>query len=274
MVKRTIAIFVLLALIISICSCKSEQKAENPYSERIYATDAEKREWRDAIVKLISNQKYDYGDWDEQEMPRPNDPCIEYGYSMGLFDINMDGIPELLLDLGGGSLGNYYFYAYDIMTGEHIAQIDGGVNGEWSFYYDMENETYRPIGIYTWRDGSLGCMNFVTTIAFDEEDKCYVEKCLFYSEYSYYYILDYDYDSMEPHPASVKFLIEGKPHASQNYYYYMVKFFQKHSLVPHTGLKLYQWDDVSDEEDDDWERAEKMAEKLLFDSEQKFIKIK
>jgi hypothetical protein len=50
-------------------------------------------------------------------------------------------------------------------------------------------------------------------------------------------------------------------------------FYQTHSLVPYTGLKLYRWNDVSEDGDSDQVRAEKMAAMLLYGSGQEFVKI-
>ena len=119
------------------------------------------------------------------EPSRPNDPSIVAGCDMGLFDVNLDGVPELLLNLGGGSARNDYFYIYDILTGEKLGTINGGGSDAWAIYYDIESNTYIPIGRYDWGSRDSGSSHFVKTIIFDETVQEYCEKSLFYSAYEY-----------------------------------------------------------------------------------------
>ena len=286
---KRIIIFVLLMYIgISLCACRGEEhevpqttEKYNHYEVDIYVSDSEKEEWYDAIVKLISNQEEPYGTPADgiigYEAPRPDEPSIACGLDMGLFDITGDGVPELLLNLGGGSAGNDYFYVYDIFTGDIVGQIDGGGEKAWSIYYDIENNKYLPIGRYDWRSGDSGSMHYITTIVYNAERQTYHEKGLFYSAYEYDKKLLVDENGkqggVEISIADVDFKVNGEPEFFQEYHYELTDFYQEHSLVPHTGLKLYYWSDVSDDDDSYQERAEKMAQMLLFGSGQKFVKI-
>ena len=53
----------------------------------------------------------------------------------------------------------------------------------------------------------------------------------------------------------------------------MEKFYQQNCLLPNTGLKMYDWNDVADDDDSYQERAKKMARMLLYGSGQQFVKI-
>ena len=286
--KRIVIFILLMCIGISLCACRSEEhevqqttEKYNHYEVDIYVSDSEKEEWYNAIVKLISNQEEPYGTPADgiigYEAPRPDDPSIASGLDMGVFDVTSDGIPELLLNMGGGSAGNDFFYVYDIFTGKIVGQIDGGGEKAWAIYYDIENNMYLPIGRYDWRSGDSGSMHFLTTIAFDEDECTYYEKGLFYSSLEYDKIRIEDeegkFAGIELEIDEVIFRVNGEPYDFQGYHYRLTDFYQQHSLVPHTGLMLYYWSDVSDDDDSYQERAEKMAQMLLYGSGQKFVKI-
>ena len=286
---KKITILVLLMCIgISLCACRGEEhevpqvtEKYNHYEVDIYVSDSEKEEWYNAIVKLISNQEKPYGTPADgiigYEAPRPDEPSIACGLDMGLFDITGDGVPELLLNLGGGSAGNDYFYIYDIFSGKHIGILGGGGDKAWNIYYDIQNDRYIPIGRYDLRSGDSGSSHHISTIQYSEEDQLYYGKTLFYSSYEYDKIITEGEDgkigSIELDIEDVYFMVNGEPIGFQSYHYELTDFYQEHSLVPHTGLMLYYWSDVSDDDDSYQERAEKMAQMLLFGSGQKFVKI-
>ena len=288
---KKVAVFIIALLIsmcITFCACQNDNQAEtqkpgecNHYEVDIYVDDSEKEEWYSAIVKLISNQEEPYGTPADgiigYEAPRPDEPSIVWGLDMGLFDITGDGIPELLLNLGGGSAGNDYFYIYDIFFGEHIGLIGGGGDSAWNIYYDIQNKRYIPIGRYDLRSGDSGSSHHIDTIQYSVEHQSYFGKELFYSAYEYDKKMLVDENGnqggVEISIADVDFRVNGEPEFFQEYHYELTDFYQEHSLVPHTGLMLYYWSDVSDDDDSYQERAEKMAEMLLYGSGQQFVKI-
>ena len=51
-VKQILVLFLLAAFVFSLASCR----AQGTELDDIYATDAQKEQWREALVKLISNQ--------------------------------------------------------------------------------------------------------------------------------------------------------------------------------------------------------------------------
>lgn len=274
-VKQLLVLFLLAAFVFSLASCR----AQRTELDDIYATDAQKEQWREALVKLISNQAVPYGENDaltDYKPPRPDEPSISEGWSMGLFDITRDGVPELFVNLGSGSAGNDYFYVYDIFSGQMLCQLNGGGDEAWGTYYDIPNGTYVPIGRYDWRTGYFGSMHYITTVEYDKKSKAYDERTLFHAAFEHNNVAKYDENGeiidLELKIEYAIFEVGDQSVYFQDYHYKVTEFYQTHSLVPHTGLKLYRWEDVANEQDDAYERAEKMAEMLLFGSGQQFVR--
>lgn len=123
-----------------------------------FATDRQKRVWRRALAKTLRglrNSYYDpyYADY-EGDMGRYLDlDGLVYGRSLAMFDVDTDGVPELLIDMGGGSAGNQEFDVYDIFTGEKKANLSSGWGGTVCTYYNTEEGEYCQINEYTLRGG-------------------------------------------------------------------------------------------------------------------------
>ncbi len=274
--KKYIFKVLLVLLLLSLVGCtKVNSSAKDPFDsyageyKSIYVSDEEKAAWFDPIVKLISNQEeliedeYDRGLG--YEAPRPNEPSISHGWGIGLFDITMDGVPELVVDAGGGSSGCNLYYLYDIFSGEKIDDINGtSENDSWGIYYNLENDQYFPLGRYSYRGGWGSNSHFTVTIRYDEKEEQYQHILLFFSQYYYE-----EYDGNEAH---VEFRVNEEPTNSEGYQYRERIFYQENCLLPYTGIKFYDWSDVSDKDDSYQERAEKMARMLLYGSGQQFVK--
>lgn len=275
--KKTIFRVLSLLLILSLVGCaKVKSTAKDPFDsyageyKSIYVSDEEKGAWFTPIVKLISNQEEliedEFGRGLGYEAPRPDEPSITWGYGIGLFDITMDGVPEVIVDGGGGSSGCNLYLAYDIFSGKEIASINGSIEeGTWGIYYNLKSEEYRPICRYSLRGGWDTNSHFITTIEYNEERQEWDETVLFYSRYYY--------EDIEMLVAHVTFEVGGKATNSQGYEYRVTAFYQENCLLPQTGLKTYDWYEVAEDDDSYQERAEKMARMLLFGSGQQFVKI-
>lgn len=267
---RLLVLAMLALMMLSLTACQKRREISGDFY--VSVTEEQKKEWYDALVKLISNEQ---GDIDDTQAPRPDEPSIARGYEMGLFDITCDGVPELFVNLGGGSAGNDYFYVYDIFSGEQIAIVEGGGDCAWNMYYDVENDCFEPIGRYDWRSGDAGSMHYVTTVEYDQKDKKYVEKQLFSAVYEYDKQMVFDelgrFAGFETEIEYAEYEMEGETANFQTYHYAMTDFYQQHSLVPHTGLVLFSRYEVMGDEEDPQARAEKMATALLNNSEQRFV---
>lgn len=159
---KTITMCVLFFNILSGCALHTDSPLPTSTQSSInieYATHQELQEWRKPLLSLISEMKaigaFDSHIWD--------------GYALALFDVNVDGVPELLECEAGGSAGNVDFYAYDLLTGELFAEFSGGIfagdhNGAWCIYYDSVEDTYVPIGLYTTRSGHEEYIKTISTL--------------------------------------------------------------------------------------------------------------
>lgn len=251
----------------------SAKDFEDPYTkeyESIYISDQEKAAWFDPLARLLSNQEEliedEYGRGLGYAPPYPDRPSISDGWGIGLFDINIDGVPELVVDAGGGSSGCNLYYLYDIFSGEQIDDISGtSENDSWGLYYNLENDQYFPLGRYSYRGGWGSNSHFTVTVRYDETEKQYKHILLFFSRY---YYEEYDGDE-----AYVEFRVNDEPTDSEGFQYHERIFYQENCLLPNTGIKFYDWHEVSDQDDSYEERAEKMARMLLYGSGQRFVRV-
>ena len=254
------------ALFFTFFSCAGEE--QSPYvrvgGENIYFADAKKAEtWRAPLEKLLSNvlvMTYVEGKRGPQYVaPDPDSPAIEDGWHFGLFDVTFDGVPELLVDLGGGSAGNACYNVYDIFTGEMIGDLNGGFDGAWCVYYNVNEKEFAVFGDYIWRMGWDGRMHFFNKLTYDGKSFC--EEEYFYE----FFTLD-----IHGYCLGVSYRINGKEDFADNYLYEKDAFERSYVRIHETGLKLFSWEDVCDEDEDRHVKGKKMTDALL-GSGQRFV---
>ncbi|MBO5270131.1 MAG: hypothetical protein J6B77_05055 [Clostridia bacterium] len=241
---------------------------------------------RAPLTYLLSNRKVviaEGGDILGYTSLYPDRPCIENGYQLGLFDINVDGVPELLVNLGGGSAGNAFYYVYDVQTGEQLGSLHGGHDRSWCVYFCTETGRYESIGQFEWRIGWMGKERYVHRADIGERMSGDGE-LLYESEwlYAYYEIdavnVDLTKEEIDAGISSawdeaytgVSFRVDGSHAYIDDYFDACDTFAQSYIRIPETALRLIDWDDVCDLKEDQSVRAEKMAEALL-SSGQEFI---
>lgn len=252
-----------------------------------FVTDDQKREWRSALASLLNNEKtpvYEKGEGlVGYTYLYPDRPCIETGYQLALFDFNADGMPELLVNVGGGSAGNAFYYVYDVMSGEEIGTLDGGHDNSWCIYFNQSTGKFEAIGQFEWRSGWMGKIRFVNkamitnTMAWDE---AYLHEtslmCAYYDidaaevELTDEEIAEGVHASWEEIYPGVRFWVNGDSASIGTYFNAQDEFTENYIRISETGIQLIDWDDVISEEDNVAVKAEKMAEALII-SNQKFI---
>ncbi len=266
--KKAAALLTLGALCFSLSACRNNER-EYTYicGEKIYfATEKETEKWREPLEKLLSNEKAAVCNDDVRdyiigyEAPNPELPSIADGYACALFDINLDGVPELLVDLGGGSAGNSCYEVYDIYTGENICDLDGAQDAYICAYYYSETREVKNISRFSWRGGWDTQLYFTTFFT----PGTYEENAYLYSRYS----MDMVNDRIEC--TGAEFEIYGKPSTSEDYIKEEKDFAENCIRIKETELCCIYWWEVTGDEDTPDIRGKKMAEALL-SSGQKFI---
>ena len=94
---------------------------ELKYEEVEFLPESAKEAWREPLIKLLANACVMVNDGEDGVNflpPNPDLPSVAYGVSVGLFDFDLDGVPEVIVNQGGGSSGNAFYTVYDLMTGE------------------------------------------------------------------------------------------------------------------------------------------------------------
>lgn len=280
----------------SVYETESQKQAETiPNIEYIYCisyddiqfASIETREsWREPLVKLLSNKAIPYGSGGEimgYTYLYPDQPCIANGYQLGLFDFDMDAVPELLVNLGGGSAGNAYYYVYDIITGELLGSLDGGFDKSWCTYLNLDTGKYEIIGQFEWRMGWQGKQRIMrkATLTNTMSDN---RKILYDSSWLYaYYEIDAAeleltqeeidagiHASWDEIYTGVEFRVNGNESYIGTYFSEYDFFLENYIRIPETALLLVDWDDVCDYDEDQSVRAKKMTDALL-SSKQQFI---
>lgn len=257
------------------------------YVDFEFVSDKEKAEWKSALVSLLSNPRSELYENEEGKVssscPYPDRPSIAKGYQIALFDINVDGVPELLVNEGGGSAGNAFYYVYDILSGEEIGTLDGGHDNAWCIYFNQSTGKYEAIGQFEWRIGWMGKTRFVgkaeITNTMAGIDAYLYESSLMVATYDIdaaeVELSDEDKENgiqsawEEVYPG-VKFWVNGDSATIEEYFAAQDNFTENYIRIPETGILLFAWDDVADKDDSTDVRAEKMADALLA-SKQKFL---
>ncbi len=134
------------------------------YKELSFASNEQKQAWRSDLLQLIENEgtvRYEDESYAGYDFPYPDRPGIKRGYYLGLFDIDIDGTPELLVDMGGGSAGNSFYDVYSIKSGERLGSINGGADNSWCIYFNTKTGKYEAVGQFEWRMGWMNKLRFI-----------------------------------------------------------------------------------------------------------------
>lgn len=285
--KRLLALTVaLLTLCLSACaewglpdiSAKIEYSEEKKWDmsvRDVYYADVSDYEYlRPYVERLLANEQQAVVDYEEKsiagwEAPDPDAPYILPSISYALYDITLDGIPELVTDgMGyGGSSGGTTFFVYDIITGEEIGVIGCGARGSWSTYFDFYNETLLHLSSYWLRCGWAESSRYLSGIERSESDGLYRTKDYFE------YIITYD-EVVFPDGVRGLDMIESKYYAygeemeAEKFFLKREDFEANAKRLPQTEMISLYYSDVCPDEENLQRKAKNMA-KALFSTEQK-----
>lgn len=196
------------------------------------------------------------------------------GYALALFDIDNDGIPEIIEAEASGSSGGVLYIAYDMKTGKVEADFTGGVfhsehSEVWCVYRDIETNTYKIIENSTTRGGSTGFTRHISELQYDTNTYECTEKSLFSISYNIEETV-VDNELVED-TVTVYHYYNGERVTASEYNYQYDLFIASHIRIPETGMKLIRWVDVEDKNNPD-ASVNNMVE-ALFSSGQKFVNV-
>ena len=232
------------------CDDRIEHEYHISYKDIEFVSTETRELWREPLVKLLSNKAIPYGSGGEiigYTYLFPDQPCIANGYQLGLYDFDIDAVPELIVNLGGGSAGNAYYYVYDIMTGELLGSLDGGFDKSWCTYFNLDTGKYEISWLYAYYEIDAAELELT-----QEEIDAGI------------------HSSWDEIYTGVKFRVNGKESYIGAYFSGYDFFLENYIRIPETALLLVDWDDVCDYDEDQTNRAQKMTEALL-SSRQQFI---
>lgn len=243
---------------------------------------------REPLIKLLANAcapvKEENGDGLDFLPPDPEQPSVAYGYSMALFDFDLDGVPELVVDQGGGSAGNAFYTVYDIMTGEELGDLDGGYYQILATYFNRATGEYETIINYCWRGGWMSQSHFVTRVEWGEsagfKGKQIIQANLMSAHYSIDAIATSPTEEETANGISggwieycdgAELYVNGQPADVADYLVAQHAMDTNYVLISETALQTFDWWDLLTSENDPLTRATKMAD-ILLGSDQKYVK--
>ncbi len=265
--KGSVAIILSLLLALALVGCAAQTPESN--REVVFLSQREKQKWIEPLVERLSTMKPMAG---ERSLPGETDDRIDYGLAVGLFDMDLDGTPELMMYVGGGSSGISNVNVYDLYTGEYLGMVDGG----WSVYWDTERGTPEVLSRCSLRWGTAGWSFYVDRAVMTQADG---QRTVTSEEWlSVHYTLEQirlpseDGELLfEDVCTGATFRVDGEEVHLDQFPTAYYAFADGRLRLPETDLTFHWWSHVCDGEEDAEARARKMAEALV-SSEQQFVK--
>lgn len=265
-----------------------------------FVTAAEKAALHAPLVRLLSNVSlpvYEDHEWvDNEASVNPDAPTIENGYYCALFDVTMDGTPELLVYPvgGGGSSGNSSYYVYDIPTGKEIGWISCAHGENFTHYYRPDNGRVYSLAIYTLRSGDKAdylCMDYISVasgiLQGSGEEVFNYRSSSHLSSYYEHEIVSCDGEGnvvggfgdhnenthYELLPSGETYKVQGHAVDAESYYTEWEWMTRNLIRIPETEFRAVEWEELPENPtaQDYVRRAEIMAEDLL-SLPQKFLR--
>ena len=266
-----------------------------------YITDEEKEDWRPHLIRRLT---YVRG-FDCEGLPE-GEYAIGSHTAYALFDLDLDGVPELLggcLNVGSGYATCYpyaFYAAYDLYTGRELDTKNFTVSSNTSVYYDAERGAYEVYSMdyetYSYNAAHAASGTFVidrVEVLYDcdawfspedfptERDIPYLVTTAYlrtsisskgmYSEET----IDDGYDSnrFTTIYGDPSYILDGKPCEYNEFYIALLSFMNTHISIRDTQLQYVTtfYDSMEDFSELISEQAEAHADRLLSNG-QKFVR--
>lgn len=258
-------------------------------AEVVFVEESEKEAWREGIERLLSNVLTPIyvtgGELMGYVAPYPERPALEpWCYAIALFDIDLDGTPEVLGRASGGSSGGGYYYVHDLLSGKYIGTLNGGGDDSWAVYFDREGgrvETMCEYGLrFGWSSQRYGVDRATLAENTFGRDKTVYESSYLDVEYNEIPVqtelseeqkLSGIHASYVPAYTALSFSVNGQAADPQEYYNEYGYFADNYLRIEGSGIRCVEWTDVGDGTEDAQTRARLMADALI-GSGQKFVR--
>lgn len=224
-----------------------------------FVTAQGKKQWKEPVEKLVV------------ELKKEDDPDMfsASAHAFGLFDVNLDGVPELIRVLPGGSAGNLFFEGYDICSGECIATFGGGrfnedLNGGWCTYYKIDGKEFVNVGICITRGGSDARFKNISCIEFNEERNSFDDKSILYCSYNM--TNDIVDEELVEKDINVSFRVDGEEATLDAYNSKYDYFLKNYIRLDETTMSFVRVSDIESKETEEF--SEKMTQALLENSQE------
>lgn len=262
-----------------------------------YITDEEKEAWRPHLIRRLSHIK----GLTEEGLPEGEYPIGAYT-AYALFDLNLDGVPELLggyLNVGSGFHAAYpygFLDAYDLYTGQKLNTRHFSASPNTTVHYNTEKGTYEIYSVDYESSGFNAEASYSGTFVIDRVEVLYEQ----------FWFPDEDFPSEEDIPIVIStaylhtsigtrgyfseetaedgsnrfttvyrdptYTLDGKSCTYQEYYNELLNFMNtRHSLRDTQMQYVIAFYDSLERPDRILEAAEQFANELLSNS-QKYVR--
>ncbi|MBQ9747392.1 MAG: hypothetical protein IJV98_01270 [Clostridia bacterium] len=208
-------------------------------------------------------------EWMWENSKSKDDFVIDMGYGLSLFDMDLDGTPEVLVNRGGGSSAVLLFEVYDLDTFEQIGSFIGGYEDDPCVYYDTETGDLRLIQQYAmrmgWEEMSYRTEELHVT---DTGQERIEQTTLFAMHRSVVDVTDEGFSTAHT------YTVNGEEDSEEGYFFGSQAFFRTNIRIPETAHRCVYWWDLETYKNGERGTAlfTEMADTLLFGT-QRFIAV-